>query len=175
MDQVLSNNSLAWMIDHCRPYLSFLPAYLTLVVMLHQNPNERSTRRAKGKNLFDCDYQGWAKGRLYDSYYESLYTVQAQGWRYRRPGEYGAKEGAEGRSVGTRETIHPSVRKRWTATLEPLYRPESLNGLVPRQKATGKWEWVRKGKGGQPDLVIDEDDFREKDSFQAQLRHPVEH
>ncbi|KAF9465792.1 hypothetical protein BDZ94DRAFT_1159583 [Collybia nuda] len=166
-DSALADIALAWMIERCTPFLSFDPKELDYISDLHRNP--KPTSRPENEGKYDKVYKGWAKGRLYDSYRESLYTVQAQGWRYRRPGEYGAKEGADGHSVATEEVMHASVRVRWNARQELRWKPESLSGFEPRQKATGGWEWFRPGKWGKPDLVIAEAPI-EPNSFEAVLR-----
>jgi hypothetical protein len=179
-DQALADITLAWMIERCQRFLAFHPTYTDLVVELHQHPDRKSTRRETKENTWAKVYGGWGRGWLYDSYGESQYVVQLQGWKYRRPGEYGAKDGASGCSANTKETIHASVRERWNnkgwlkdKKSPAEWRPEALNGLIPRQKASGKWEWVRLDKKGQPVLVIDEDDFKEeKTSFEAQVRYP---
>lgn len=171
-DTALADLALAWMIDHCSPFLSFNPNHLDLIFQLHQHPDTLRTRRREKEGVFDKVYQGWGRGHLYDSFKESLYTVQVQGWRYRRPGAYGGKEGAEGLSIRTGEVIHASVRERWYAELQPTWKPESLKGFGPRQNASGVWEWFKAGKNVMPDIVIEEASMREK-GFEARLRNDV--
>jgi hypothetical protein len=173
-DSALAEITLAWMIERCQHFLAFHPKYLDLVVKLHQHPDRKDRSRETEMDKWDEGYKGWGNGRLYDSYKASLYTVQLQGWKYRRPGEYGAKDGASGRSVSANEKIHASVRERYmNEKIKPEWRPEALSGFKPNQRASGKWEWVRLDKNNQPGLVLDEDDFKEeKTTFEAQLRYP---
>lgn len=160
------------MIDRCSPFLSFNSSDLEYIFQLHRNP--KPSPRPENEGKYDPKYQGWAKGRLYDSYKESLYTVQAQGWRYRTPGQYGGSEGEKGQSVDTNEVMHASVRERWNAQLKTAWKPESLSGFVPRQMTSGGWEWFKAGKKGQPDTIIEEATIEEK-GFEARLRNDTPH
>ncbi|KAJ8093130.1 hypothetical protein PM082_020615 [Marasmius tenuissimus] len=177
-DTALSDLTLAWMIDRCRPFLEFDQDYINTTVRIGHNPGERrsSSRQSRADNEkrgYDLTYQGWGRGRWYDSYK----LGQTWTWRYRTPKGY---EGGE-----TNETIHASVRERWLMSRQPgkgltdgfgpskngpaAYVPESLNGFEPRERADGKWEWVKKEKGKEV-LVIQEAPFPERNDLPSDLR-----
>ncbi|KAF8636793.1 hypothetical protein AX16_010951 [Volvariella volvacea WC 439] len=145
-DQALADLTLAWMIDLCRPFLDFDQEYIDLVVRLDHYPSEieGEERRALG---FDEVYQGWGRGRWYDSYKEG----DTWTWKYRTPGAYPGKKGSNG---PTNETIHASVRERWQSskaqhltTGPETWAPKSLEGFEPRE-VDGAWVWVKTDKGG---------------------------
>ncbi|KAF9465791.1 hypothetical protein BDZ94DRAFT_305413 [Collybia nuda] len=171
-DTALSDLALAWMIDRCSPYLTFDRKELQNICHLHRNPKPKIILQPPKDENYDEKYQEWSKGLLHDSYKRSSYALQLQGWRYRRPGEYGDKEGADGHSDRTFEVMHASVRERWNARneLKVKWKPESLSGLVPRESAPGEWEWFKAGKWGSPDLIIKEAPIK-KGSLEAQLRN----
>ncbi|KZT67903.1 hypothetical protein DAEQUDRAFT_728392 [Daedalea quercina L-15889] len=164
-DQAIADLTLAWMIDLCRPYLDFDQAYIDMVVDLdHQPWKIRSKHREdKKQGGFDRAFQGWARGMQYDSYKRG----QTWTWRYRTPGTY--EHGAE----RTREVMHASVHERWlTKPAGKDWRPHALKGFEPRQRADGKWEWVKDAGSGKQ-IVLEEEPFevKSKGSFEWLLRY----
>ncbi|KIK54038.1 hypothetical protein GYMLUDRAFT_49007 [Collybiopsis luxurians FD-317 M1] len=176
-DQALADLTLAWMVDLCRPFLDFDQEYINQVVVFHHQPSKLHSSRGRSTRLehadgYDTEYQGWGRGRCYDSYRMG----QTWTWKYRTPGGY-YKE--------TNETMHPSVRVRWQSSREEnielrdgpgIYAPTALSGFEPREGANGKWEWV-KTRNGEEVLVIPETPFSGRDtlqtgkSFEALLRY----
>ncbi|KAH9836798.1 uncharacterized protein C8Q71DRAFT_708144 [Rhodofomes roseus] len=163
-DQALANLTLAWMVDLCRPFLDIDGRYVDMCVKLDHMPWQiRSKHREAHPDGFDRAYQGWARGRQYDSYKKG----QTWTWKYRAPGAYGKPVGR------TRETVHASVRERWeTKPAGKEWRPPALTGFEPRQRADGRWEWVKDAGGGKQ-TVIEEESFETKPegSFEWLLRH----
>lgn len=166
-DQAIADLTLAWMIDLCRPFLDFDRRYIgTLVDLNHQPWKIRSKHREANPDGFDRVYQGWARGKQYDSYKKG----QTWTWRYRTPGAYDAPVD---RSC---EVVHASVRERWSARPENRdWRPPSLKGFEPKQSGE-QWEWVKNlGRGKL--LILEEEPFekKEKGSFEWLLRYaPVQ-
>lgn len=123
---------------------------MKLVVKLDHHPETiRSKDRENPKHGgFDNVYQGWGRGRCYDSYKNG----QTWTWKYRTPGAYVDKEGQEGR---TNETFHASVRERWVSSRREglkigpaVWAPEALKGFE-LEEVQGKWMWKKKvPKGG---------------------------
>lgn len=167
-DQAIADLTLAWMIDLCRPFLDFDTRYIgTLVDLNHQPWKIRSKHREANPDGFDRVYQGWARGKQYDSYKKG----QTWTWRYRTPGGYSASVDR------TCEVVHASVRERWSARPENRdWRPPALKGFEPKQSAGGRWEWVKEVGRGKI-LVLEEEPFEEKGkgSFEWLLRYaPVQ-
>lgn len=163
-DQAIADLTLAWMVDLCRPFLDFDQRYIDMCVDLdHQPWKIRSKHRESDKDGFDRAYQGWARGRQYDSYKRG----QTWTWLYRTPGAYGRPAGR------TREVVHASVRERWTTRpAGQEWRPRALKGFEPKQRGDGTWEWV-KGAGGGKEIALDEEPFEGKaeGSFEWLLRY----
>ncbi|KAF8646898.1 hypothetical protein AX16_007047 [Volvariella volvacea WC 439] len=145
-DQALADLTFGWMIDLCRPFLDFDRDYLDGVLDYNHQP-WRIRSRERRKLGFDEVYQGWARGRWYDSYKEG----DTWTWKYRTPGAYPGKTGFNG---PTNETIHASVRERWQSsrvqgltTGPKVWAPKSLEGFEPRE-IDGAWVWVKTEQGG---------------------------
>ena len=169
-DQNLANLTLAWMVDKCRPFLTFDESYLNMCIRLDHHPEKINSSLREKNGGFDKKYLGWGLGRLYDSYDGAMVLLW---WKYRTPGAYAeSKEG-----VGaTNETVHASVRERWNK-LKPEWRPKSLEGFEPVQK-DGKWVWVKKGtkdgwfSSGTKEIDVPEEQFTEdKSTFEWRLRY----
>ena len=163
-DQTIADLTLAWMVDLCRPFLDFDQRYIDMCVDLdHQPWKIRSKHRESDPDGFDRMYQGWARGKQYDSYKRG----QTWTWLYRTPGAYD-------RPVDrTREVVHASVRERWTTRpAGQEWRPHALKGFEPKQREDGKWEWVKDAGSGKR-IALDEEPFENKaeGSFEWLLRY----
>ncbi|KIK54067.1 hypothetical protein GYMLUDRAFT_249828 [Collybiopsis luxurians FD-317 M1] len=173
-DQAIADLTLAWMIDRCRPFLDFDSKYINLVVDLDHQPwkiysNDRPSRLKDPVNGYDREYQGWGRGRWYDSYSQG----QTWTWKYRTPGAYTD----DGETKKTNETIHPSVLARWQSSRKEggelrdgpgVWDPKALKGFEPRKGADGSWEWVKK-KNGKDVLIIREAPFPARDTLPENL------
>jgi hypothetical protein len=159
-DQSLADLTLAWMVDLCRPYLDFTESYIDFCVNLDHVPMEiHSKDREAEDEGYDKTYQGWGRGRVYDSYGDgSTWT-----WKYRSPGEYG------GSGKGpTNERIHASVRERWETMA--AWRPKSLAKFKPEQRGD-RYVWAKKGLLGK-EVVIEEETFISLEgNFEWKLRY----
>jgi hypothetical protein len=161
-DQAIADLTLAWMIDRCRPYLDFNNAVLNVITRLHHQPwTIKSRQRQSNPEGYDLDYQGWGRGRIYDSYKGG----QTWTWRYRTPGAYPVPEGHV-----TNERMHASVRERWMGM--PDWRPKALDGFQPVEISDGIWEWQKRDRSGNVVMSIPEEPFEcPKGSFEWNLRH----
>ena len=167
-DQAIADLTLAWMIDLCRPFLVFDTRYIgTLVDLNHQPWKIHSKHREAHPDGFDRVYQGWGRGKQYDSYKKG----QTWTWRYRTPGAYDSPVDR------TCEVVHASVRERWSTRPENRdWRPPALKSFEPKQRADGGWEWVKEDWRGKR-IAIAEEPFekKEKGTFEWLLRYaPVQ-
>ena len=147
-DRALSNLTLAWMVDRCRPLLDFDREYLELIVEHDRQPANWHTD-PKSKLKFDTEYQGYGCGMSYDSYK----LGQTWTWKYRTPGAYPGGV--------TNETMHPSVGERWAKLHD--WKPEALKGF--EREADGVWKSVKDSKS------IPEAQLRSSESFEELLRN----
>ncbi|KIK53916.1 hypothetical protein GYMLUDRAFT_249959 [Collybiopsis luxurians FD-317 M1] len=166
-DQALADLAFFWILDRCSQFLAFDPKYIKSVVDTHYQPWKLNSNSGRSSRLehadgYDTVYQGWGRGRCYDSYRGG----QTWTWKYRTPGAY---RGFDGETNVTNESIHPSVRARWQTSREKggelkddpsIYAPKALRGFEPREGANGNWEWVKK-ENGEEVLVIPEENRNE--------------
>jgi len=135
-DQKLADLTLAWMIDLCRPYLSFDERYIDMVIHIDHHPEAINSALRRAKGGYEETYPGWALGRLFDAW---TWGWRILGGKVRTPGEY---EKLSTTPVGpSHEMMHASVRERWTKM--PNWRPDALKHFEPKETRTGDWEWVK--------------------------------
>ncbi|EIM79463.1 uncharacterized protein STEHIDRAFT_69453 [Stereum hirsutum FP-91666 SS1] len=157
-DQALADLSLSWMIDLCRPFLSFDLANINLEIDLSLNPWKiRSKKRMAHKDgPPDVEWKGWACGKWYDSYKNG----KTWSWKYRTPGMYENERELE--KGDTNETMHASVKARWDM-LRPSWRPKALEGFRPEVIEGGGIEWVKRDSKGKELLMIKEEPFLKRE------------
>lgn len=167
-DQNLANLTLAWMVDKCRPFLTF---DIAMCIRLDHHPDQiNSALRRTQDGGYEPVRRGWGLGKQYDSYDGAMVLLW---WKYRTPGAYAlAPEGAG----ATNESVHASARARWDK-MDPKWRPKALEGFEPVEMG-GKWSWVKKGTkdgwftSGTKEVIVPEETFTEdQSSFEYRLRY----
>ncbi|KAG9002322.1 hypothetical protein FRB93_011748 [Tulasnella sp. JGI-2019a] len=166
----LADITFAWMVDQCRPFLSFDSQYLAQTATQH-------------KNLLKARHHpepapGYAVGPIKDSYIPILGYFMG-GSSFRTPGQYNDRNknyDPNYISYDTNECFHPSVRARWQA-LGMKWKPSPIHGWdaqyvkSKRDKKHTGWIWVKKLPNGKeveiPECRIDCD----AKSMERQLMH----
>ncbi|KAG8871736.1 hypothetical protein FRB97_008341 [Tulasnella sp. 331] len=143
----LADITFGWMVDKCRPFLSFNSKYLAHIVTRHE-----TYLRARSH---PDPAPGYAAGPVKDPYIPYIgYLIG--GSTPRTPRQYDNRNKNRDPNYvaeGTNEYFHPSVRARWEA-LGEKWTPSPIQGWsghwVPKARNTKQsgWIWVKKLPNG---------------------------
>ncbi|KAG8887524.1 hypothetical protein FRB98_009487 [Tulasnella sp. 332] len=143
----LADITFGWMVDKCRPFLSFDPEYLTQIASQHETYLRVRNHPEPAP--------GYAAGPVKDTYIPYIGYLLG-GSTPRTPRQYDSRNKNRDPNYvagGTNECFHPSVRARWEA-LGEKWTPSPIQGWsvnwVPekRNKRQSGWIWVKELPNG---------------------------
>ncbi|EGX44889.1 hypothetical protein AOL_s00176g60 [Orbilia oligospora ATCC 24927] len=138
-DEELADITLMWMIDRCRPFLTFNEKYLDYLVEMHDKKlaviRKEALARLSVSRVWpgqkDLKF-GWACGPIVDSFQGATAMAGSQN---RAPGQY-TSDFTVGNIIDetrdhhhTREYMHPSVRWRYFENGDEYKRCRGLDGF----------------------------------------------